>query len=180
MNRLQTVRVCGTKNAELHTSRPEMVPVLAWYSEKVCESTPQLPFCLLAGTALRKRICSGRVHNDTRAIPGADRWWMSGRPHVPPRCAAIPGCRRFRSGHKASPETESGVREISLRKIRNATAERRKWQTDSQGLSGAGTAGNSNCGTLDKRVESPEFSIPLIGRDLETREKADSRLGKIQ
>src|SRR5438874_10832812 len=105
---------------------------------------------------------------------------MPGPGHAPPRCAAIPGCRRFRSGHTACPEKECGVREISPRKIRNATAERHRCSADSQRLTGAASAGISNCDRLDKRVPSPESSIPPEWLDAETRKEADSMSGTIQ
>src|SRR5438067_9595329 len=96
---------------------------------------------------------------------------MPGPGHAPPRCAAIPGCRRFRSGHTACPEKECGVREISPRKIRNATAERHRCSADSQRLTGAASAGISNCDRLDKRAASPESSIPWNGWTLKHGKK---------
>lgn len=155
-----------------------MSVVPAWYLKIVTDSRPRLPFCLLAGAALGKRICCGRARNERPTLPGTSRCPRSVREHAPGRCAAIPGCRKSRNERRANPEAECGVREISLRKIHTAMAEHRQCLADSQGLCGAGIAGNSNCGTLDKRVGSPGFSISLIGWDPETRKEADSMLAR--
>lgn len=129
------------------------------HSARAYDSTPRLPFCLLAGAASRKRICSGRERNEKQVIRAAARRSRPGRAHAPRRCAAIPDCRISGSGHRANPETERGGREISLRKTRTATARRRRCQADSQRLSCAGSAGISNCDTLGKRTRSLGSSI---------------------
>lgn len=158
-NRLQRVRECGTRNRELHTSYCEMDVVPAWYAKTVNDSRLRLAFCLLAGGALRRRTCCGRARNERPVVPRTSRSPRSVREHAPARCAAIPDCRKFRSAHKANPEADCGAREIALRKIHTARAERRRHLAGSQRLSCAGSAGISNYGTMDKRAPSPGFSI---------------------
>jgi hypothetical protein len=155
-----------------------MVP--AWYSKTFTGSKPPLLSFLLAGAASGRGICCGRARNETPAIREAGQWRMPGPGHAPPRCAAIRGCRRFRSGHTACPERECGVREISPRKIRNATAGRHRCLEGSQRLTGGASAGISSCGMLDKRVPSPRSSISPEWLDPETRKGTDSMPGKIQ
>jgi hypothetical protein len=179
--RYQNERLANcTKNSGLHTSRSEMNVVPAWYSKTFSGSKPPLLSFLLAGAASERRTCSGRVRNETPAIREAAQWRMPAPGHAPPRCAAIPSCRRFRSGHTACPEKVCGVREILPHKTRNATAERHRCLEDSQRLIGGASAEISSCGMLDKRVPSPGFSISLECLDPETRKEADSISGKIQ
>ena len=140
-------------------------------SETFHRSRPQLLSCRLPGAALRKRTCSGTARSGMQVFRGAGRGWTSHPGRAPPRCAAVPHCRRFRNAHTADRETECGVREISLRRIRNATAERRRRSTDSQRLSAAGSAGISYCDTLDKQARSPGFSVSPKWLGRETRKK---------
>jgi hypothetical protein len=101
---------------------------------------------VLRGVAvLRKKTYAGRVRSAARGARGGARDLRSPRERARRRCAAIPGCRKFRSARTKTCETAAGARKIAQSIFRSATAGRRRNRRDSPAPTGAWNAGCSHC-----------------------------------
>lgn len=109
-------------------------------------------FCLsrwlrtvLPGAAvLRKKTYGGRVRSAAREPPGRGRETPSRRERVRRRCAAIPGCRKFRNAHTRTCEMASAAHKIAPCRIRSATALHSQTRRESPPPTGVWNAGHSH------------------------------------
>ena len=120
-----------------------------WVPSATCCLARLLGSALHGGAVSRKKICGGTVRSATREARGFDRKMRSRRERSRRRCAAIPGCRKFRSAHTKMYGTASSARKIAPHKLRSAMAVFPQRRRGSPPATGGGNAGHSHYDRAD-------------------------------